>query len=84
MRGPVTGEQAHRLPVSGSQGLISRLSDFLGLGAPKRKQRTTLDRQRDSDGVSLGKSPTIRDIEMLARRAGFRGLLNLNTEGEPG
>jgi protein tyrosine phosphatase (PTP) superfamily phosphohydrolase (DUF442 family) len=39
---------------------------------------------RYSDGVSLGKSPTIRDIETLAREAGFRAILNLNTEGEPG
>jgi protein tyrosine phosphatase (PTP) superfamily phosphohydrolase (DUF442 family) len=41
-------------------------------------------RIRYDDGVSLGSSPTIRDIERLARKAGFRALLNLNTEGEPG
>lgn len=33
---------------------------------------------------SLGLSPTRKDIERLARRAGFRALLNLNEEGEPG
>jgi protein tyrosine phosphatase (PTP) superfamily phosphohydrolase (DUF442 family) len=49
-----------------------------------RRQHTKLDRLRYSDGISLGRSPTIRDIEMLARKAGFRALLNLNTEGEPG
>jgi protein tyrosine phosphatase (PTP) superfamily phosphohydrolase (DUF442 family) len=37
-----------------------------------------------SDSISLGVSPAIRDIERLARKAGFRSLLNLNTEGEPG
>ena len=84
MRGPMTEEHVRRLPVSGSQGLFRRFSDFLGLRPPRRKQRTALDRQRYDDGVSLGKSPTIRDIEMLARKAGFRALLNLNTEGEPG
>ena len=38
---------------------------------------------RYSDSISLGESPAIRDIERLAK-AGFRALLNLNTEGEPG
>jgi protein tyrosine phosphatase (PTP) superfamily phosphohydrolase (DUF442 family) len=80
----MTEEHARRVPVSGSQGLFSRLSNLLGLRPPRRKQRTALDRQRYDDGVWLGKSPTIRDIEMLARKAGFRALLNLNTEGEPG
>ena len=80
----MTGARARKLPVTGSQGLISRLSNFLGLRPPRRRQRTALDRQRYRDGVFLGKSPTIRDIEMLARKAGFRALLNLNTEGEPG
>jgi protein tyrosine phosphatase (PTP) superfamily phosphohydrolase (DUF442 family) len=41
-------------------------------------------RLRYSDLISLGVSPTIRDIGQLARKAGFRALLNLNTEGEPG
>jgi len=84
MRGPMTGEHAPRPPVSDSQGLISRLSDFLGLRPSSTRQRTALDRQRYDDGVSFGKSPTIRGIEMLARKAGFRALLNLNAEGEPG
>jgi protein tyrosine phosphatase (PTP) superfamily phosphohydrolase (DUF442 family) len=38
---------------------------------------------RYSDSISLGESPAIRDIGRLAK-AGFRALLNLNTEGEPG
>ena len=63
---------------------LARLSNFLGLRPPRGKQRTALDRRKYDDGVSLGKSPTIRDIEMLARKAGFRALLNLNTEGQPG
>ena len=79
----MTEEHSSRLPVTGRQGLMSRLSSLLSLRPPRRKQRTALDRQRYSDGVFLGKSPTIRDIEMLARKAGFRALLNLNTEGEP-
>jgi protein tyrosine phosphatase (PTP) superfamily phosphohydrolase (DUF442 family) len=80
----MTEEHARRVPVIGSQGLIRRLSDSLGLRPPRRRQRTALDRRRHSAGVSFGKSPTIRDIEMLSRKAGFRALLNLNTEGEPG
>lgn len=31
----------------------------------------------------LGASPTLPEIEQLARRKGFRALLNLNEEGEP-
>ena len=42
-----------------------------------------MDPQECDDRTSFGKSPTIRDIEMLSRKAGFRALLNLNTEGEP-
>lgn len=57
---------------------------LLGLRPARRRQPTALDRRRYDDGVSLGKSPTIRDIEMLSRKAGFRALLSLNTEGEPG
>ena len=57
---------------------------MLGLRPRRRRQATKLDRARYSDGVSLGKSPTIRDIETLARKAGFRAILNLNTEGEGG
>ena len=56
---------------------------MLGL-RPRKRQQTTLDRLRYSDSISLGQSPTIRDIELLVRKAGFRALLNLNTEGEPG
>jgi protein tyrosine phosphatase (PTP) superfamily phosphohydrolase (DUF442 family) len=57
---------------------------MLGFRLRRRRQATKLDRVRYSDDVSLGKSPTIRDIETLARKAGFRAILNLNTEGEPG
>jgi len=34
--------------------------------------------------VSIGCSPTLRDLERLARKEGFRSLVNLNTEGEQG
>lgn len=37
----------------------------------------------DAD-VSTGPSPDIGQIEWLARRRGFRALLDLNEEGEPG
>jgi protein tyrosine phosphatase (PTP) superfamily phosphohydrolase (DUF442 family) len=84
MRGPVTEEYARRGSISESGGLITRLSDFLGVRRPGRKRRTAPARLRYDDRVSVGRSPTIRDIEVLARKAGFRGLLNLNTEGEPG
>jgi len=57
---------------------------MLGLRPRSSRQTTKLDLVRYSDSVSLGKSPTIRDIETLARKAGIRALLNLNTEGEPG
>jgi len=57
---------------------------MLGLRTRRRRQAAKLDRVRYSDDVSLGKSPTIGDIETLARKAGFRAILNLNTEGEPG
>ena len=57
---------------------------MLGLRARSSRQTTELDLVRYSDSVLLGKSPTIRDIERLARKAGVRTLLNLNTEGEPG
>lgn len=39
--------------------------------------------RRDAD-VSIGPSPDIGQIEWLARRRGFRALLDLNEEGEPG
>jgi protein tyrosine phosphatase (PTP) superfamily phosphohydrolase (DUF442 family) len=57
---------------------------MLGLRAHPRRQTTKLDLVQYSDGIFLGKSPTIRDIETLARKQGIRTLLNLNTEGEPG
>ena len=57
---------------------------MLGLRPRRPAQTTRLDRVRYNDDVSLGKSPTIRDIETLARKAGFRAIVNLNTEGEPG
>ena len=51
---------------------------------PRRHVQTTrLDPVRYSDGISLGKSPSILDMEKLARGAGFRAILSLNTEGEP-
>lgn len=39
---------------------------------------------RYGDGVFLGKSPAIRDIERMARKRGFRSVIDLDTEGEPG
>lgn len=63
--------------------LNAQWARMLRLRLRRRKQETALDRLRYSDSISFGKSPTIRDIEMLARKAGFRALLNLNTEGEP-
>jgi len=84
MRGRVSGEHARPLPAGRGPGLLARLSGILGLRPPRRKQATKLDRRRYGAGISLGKSPTVRDIEKLARKAGFRALLNLNTEGEPG
>jgi protein tyrosine phosphatase (PTP) superfamily phosphohydrolase (DUF442 family) len=77
-------EQARRFPVNGSRRLIDRLLDFLVHRPSGSGQRTALDRRRYDAGVSLGKSPAIRDIERLARKAGFRALLNLNVEGESG
>jgi hypothetical protein len=82
--GLMTGEHARRLPGGGSQGLVGRLSNLLGLRPRKREQQTALDRLRYSDSVSLGNSPTVPNIEVLARKAGFRALLNLNTDGERG
>lgn len=35
-------------------------------------------------GISVGESPTIEAIGALARKQGFRAILCLNTEGEPG
>jgi protein tyrosine phosphatase (PTP) superfamily phosphohydrolase (DUF442 family) len=84
MRGRVSGERDRDSPVRGGPGLLARLSGILGLRPPRKKQPTKLDRRRYGPGISLGKSPTVRDIEKLARKAGFRALLNLNTEGEPG
>jgi protein tyrosine phosphatase (PTP) superfamily phosphohydrolase (DUF442 family) len=63
--------------------LNAQWARMLRLRLRRRKQETALDRLRYSDSISFGKSPTIRDIAMLARKAGFRALLNLNTEGEP-
>lgn len=57
---------------------------MLGLRPRRQKQVTTLARVRYSESVSVGKSPTIRDIERLARRDEFQALLDLDTEGEPG
>lgn len=34
--------------------------------------------------VAVGRSPTVAEIEALARRSRFRSILNLDTEGEPG
>jgi protein tyrosine phosphatase (PTP) superfamily phosphohydrolase (DUF442 family) len=39
---------------------------------------------RYDERCSLGPSPSVDQIEWLARRAGFRSLFNLNEEGEPG
>lgn len=56
---------------------------MLGLRPRRQKQVTTLAHVRYSESVSLGRSPTIRDIEKLAREERFRALLDLDTEGEP-
>ena len=53
-----------------------------GLRARWLQRPSKLELVRYDDQVSLGKSPSIRDIETLARKAGFRAILNLNTEGE--
>ena len=55
-----------------------------GLKRRKRSPRNLPALVRYDDDISVGRSPTIREIETLARKAGFRSLLNLNTEGEPG
>ena len=34
--------------------------------------------------IAFGRSPTIKELERLARRHHLRAILNLNTEGEPG
>lgn len=48
------------------------------------KPQKRLVRFQCGDGLSLGCSPTLADIEELARKEGLRSLLNLNTEGEAG
>ena len=70
--------------MSRARELLGKLSGRLGFRPPGSRGRTTLDCRRVDDGLSLGSSPTVRDIERLARKAGFRTLLNLNMEGEPG
>ena len=39
---------------------------------------------RFDEGCALGPSPSVEQVEWLARRAGFRSLFNLNEEGEAG
>ena len=65
----------------GNGGWLARI---FGLKPRKKSQRNLPALIRYDDDVSLGRSPTIREIEALARKAGFRSLLNLNTEGESG
>jgi protein tyrosine phosphatase (PTP) superfamily phosphohydrolase (DUF442 family) len=62
-----------------SKGWFSR---FFNL-RPRTQRRQQLVRFPCGDGLSLGCSPTLADIEDLARRGGLRSLVNLNTEGEP-
>lgn len=70
--------------MSRARELLGKLSGRLGFRPPRSRGRTTLDCHRIDDDLALGSSPTIGDIERLARKAGFRTILNLNMEGEPG
>ena len=58
-------------------------SQFFNL-RPRTRPRQRLVRFPCGEGLSLGCSPTLADIEDLARKDGLRSLVNLNTEGEPG
>lgn len=69
---------AHSPPAM--RGWFSR---FFNL-RPRTRPRQRLVRFMCGEGLSLGCSPTLADIEDLARKAGLRSLVNLNTEGEPG
>ena len=71
-------------PARARSPLASRawLSRFFSL-RPRARPRERLVRFRCREGLSLGSSPTLADIEDLARK-GLRSLVNLNTEGEPG
>lgn len=64
--------------------LVAWLRDRLGFRPRTTDARGPLRVLRASERVFLGRSPGLRDVERLARREGFRALLNLNTEGEPG
>lgn len=70
--------------MSSRRGFLGRMAELIGLRPARRREAGGLDRMRHADGVSFGRSPTLRDIESLARRSGVRSLLNLNTEGETG
>jgi len=66
------------------RGFLGRMFDVVGLPLRRRRRTDPLDRRRHDDAISFGRSPGMRDMETLACRAGFRSLLNLNTEGEAG
>lgn len=51
---------------------------------PRAWPRQRLVRSQCGEGLWVGCSPTLADIEDLARKDGLRSLVNLNTEGEPG
>jgi protein tyrosine phosphatase (PTP) superfamily phosphohydrolase (DUF442 family) len=87
---PTTGPRAplHASPTDPARApsrLASRgwLSRFFNLRS-RMRPRERLVRFSCGDGLSLGCSPNLADIEDLARKEGLRSLVNLNTEGEPG
>lgn len=71
-------------PPRTRRGFLGRMAELVGVRRARRRKPIGLDRLRHADGVSFGRSPTLRDIEWLARKSGVRSLLNLNTEGETG
>ena len=66
------------------RGLLGRLAGLAGLGPFRRRRGDALGRRELAGGISLGRSPSLREIETLARKRNVRSLLNLNTEGESG
>lgn len=62
----------------GILGLLGGLAPWRAPGAD------VLEPRSHGRGIFSGRSPSLREIEALARKHGLRSLLNLNTEGESG
>lgn len=69
--------RARQFPAK--KGWLSRLLNL----RPRVGTRERHIRYHCGKGLSLGRSPSLADIESLIRKEGLRSLVNLNTEGEP-